>query len=199
MRIRFVALSYSVGNPGQSLERHYLELREDLIRQGRQYALAQHTSHYRPPVDIHETSSDILVKIELAGVQEDQLDITLYENALVVMGRREDDFDHDSALCFHEAQVHYGPFRAEIRLPAPVRPEHVHASYVNGFLRFQMPKRESGSGPSEHKEGSGEKSTSSGSLRRLDAAGLQPALAPGVPDFAQGHIILESTPVRRII
>jgi HSP20 family protein len=165
MRFRYVSVTYSFGNPSQSLERHYRELREDLLRQGQHYGLLQPSAVWRPPVDIHETTSNMLVKAEVAGMREDMLDITLYENALVVTGRREDDADThaDEPICYHEAQVHYGPFRAEILLPVPVQHDAVTAVYENGFLRIQLPKV----APSEP-----------GSWRRVET-GAEPAIAPG--------------------
>src|SRR5579884_1718476 len=134
MRFRYLSASYSFGSPSQSLERHYRELRDDLLRQGHHYGLLlQPTVLWRPPVDIHETATAMLVKIELAGMRDDSLDIALYENALVVTGRREDDAEHEEPICYHEAQVHYGPFRAEILLPTPVQQDAVTATYENGF------------------------------------------------------------------
>lgn len=140
MRVRFVADVYSFGGPEQSLDRHYRELRDELLGQGRHYALPHHAVTWRPPADIHETTDAVVVKLELAGVQEEHLEITVYENGLVVSGRREDDADLDECLCYHEAQVHYGPFRAEFRLPVPVERERAAISYDRGFLRIRLPK-----------------------------------------------------------
>ena len=140
MRLHYMAMMYSFGGASQSLERHYRELRDELLRQGRHYGMLQQSGQWRPPVDIHETAQAILVKLELAGMREDQIEVILYENALVVSGKREDDVDHEQELCYHEAQVHYGPFRAEIALPTRVQAENVGASYENGFLRIRLPK-----------------------------------------------------------
>jgi HSP20 family protein len=140
MRFKHVSVAYSFGSASQSLERHYRELRDDLLRQTHHYGLLQPSAVWRPPVDIHETATLLSVKVELAGVQEDNLDVTLYDNALVVAGRREDDSEHDEPICYHEAQVHYGPFRAEILLPLPVQHDAVTAHYENGFLRVRLPK-----------------------------------------------------------
>jgi HSP20 family protein len=139
MRVRYVADTYGFGGSEQSLERHYRELRDELLGQGRQYALPQHAA-WRPPADIHETPEAIVVKIELAGIREEHLEITVYENGLVVSGRREDDGDLEERLCYHEAQVHYGPFRAEFRLPVPVAREEAAVHYERGFLRIRLRK-----------------------------------------------------------
>ncbi len=141
MRVRYVADVYSFGGPEQSLDRHYRELRDELLGQGRHYALPHHhAATWRPPADIHETTDAVVVKLELAGVQEEHLEVTVYENGLVVSGRREDDADLDDCLCYHEAQVHYGPFRAEFRLPVPVEREEAAISYERGFLRIRLRK-----------------------------------------------------------
>jgi HSP20 family protein len=139
MRLRFRSISYTVGRTPASLERHYRELRETMLRAGQHYDL-QPAMPWRPPIDIHETPEAIQVKIELAGVPEDGLDITLYDNALVVSGQRENDIEPNEFVYYHEAQVRYGPFRADILLPAPIEHDAVQATYEQGFLRVRLPK-----------------------------------------------------------
>lgn len=140
MRLRFRSIEYQFGGASSSLERHFRDLRDELLRQGQHYGLLHPAAQWRPPVDIHETAETIRIKIELAGMSEDTIEVTLYDNALVVTGRRDDDSEHDGEVCYHEAQVRYGPFRAEILLPAPVRQDDVVATYENGFLRIRLPK-----------------------------------------------------------
>ncbi len=191
MRLRFRSVSYSFGGASQSLERHYRELREELLRQGRHYGLIHTAGQWRPPVDTHETPEAILVKIELAGMREDDIEVTLYENALVVSGLREDDADHDEGICYHEAQVRYGPFRAEILLPAAVRADDAQASYVNGFLRVRLPKAV----PSE--PGSGRRGASG---QREGTPSGSPQLNAGPSETLAGHGEDEVyTPVRRMV
>ncbi len=179
MRLHYMAMMYSFGGASQSLERHYRELRDELLRQGRHYGMLQQSGQWRPPVDIHETALAILVKLELAGMREDQIEVLLYQNALVVSGKREDDVDHDQELCYHEAQVRYGPFRAEIALPTLVQAEDVAATYENGFLRIRLPKAvpsEPGLSGSRHNKGMDE-SQDDGSQGHLDAASVNSSSA----------------------
>lgn len=141
MRLRFRSITYAVGGTPASLERHYRELRESMLRAGAHYGL-QSGSPWRPPIDIHETPEAIIIKMELAGVGEDDINITLYDNALVVSGHRENDIPPDESVYYHEAQVRYGPFRADVFLPLPVDHNAVQATYDSGFLRVRLPKVE---------------------------------------------------------
>lgn len=143
MRLRYKLVTYHFGEDQpsqQSLARHYRELMDELLRQSQRHAIAHRTAQWRPATDIHETSEAILVKMELAGMREEDIEVTLYEDALVVTGRREDDVGHGAEVYYHEAQIRYGPFRAEVLLPGPVRRDGVEASYENGFLRVMLPK-----------------------------------------------------------
>lgn len=179
MRVRYVADAYSFGGPEQSLDRHYRELRDELLGQGRQYALPHHHAVvWRPPADIHETTDAVVVKLELAGAREEHLEITVYSNGLVVSGRRDDDADLDDCLCYHEAQVRYGPFRAEFRLPVPVERDDAAVSYESGFLRIRLRKAAVADDP-ETREPSFTARGASGAFTS-DAA---PAGAPDAPIF----------------
>jgi HSP20 family molecular chaperone IbpA len=139
MRLRFRSISYTVGRTPASLERHYRELREAMLRAGQHYGL-QPDEPWRPPIDIHETPDAIRIKVELAGAGEEDFEITLYDNALVVSGQRKNDVSPDEFVYYHEAQVRYGPFRADVLLPFPVDRDAVVATYEQGFLRVRLPK-----------------------------------------------------------
>lgn len=183
MRLRLRSITYQFGGTSQSLERHFRELREELLRQGHHYGLLHPIGQWRPPVDIHETPDDIRIKIELAGMSEDNIEITLYDNALVVGGRRDDDSDHDETGCYHEAQVRYGIFRAEILLPAPVDREAVSAVYENGFLRIRLPKLTRSMPGSERGDASGVHKIEGDVHGNLNAA--PPSMPPSASTLAR--------------
>ncbi|HEY7982947.1 MAG TPA: Hsp20/alpha crystallin family protein [Ktedonobacterales bacterium] len=143
MRLRYKLVTYHFGadqRNQQSVERHYRELMDELLRQGQHHGLTHQAVQWRPATDIYETPEAIHFKMELAGMREEDIEITLYEDALVVAGRRTDDAVPGSAIYYHEAQIRYGPFRAEIMLPGAVRREGVEARYENGFLCLKLPK-----------------------------------------------------------
>lgn len=140
MRVRFLSVTYRFGGSSSGVERRYQELREAMVSAAQGMAYLHAASEWRPPMDVHETDAAILVKLEVAGVEENDIELSLYPNALVVHGIRRDDAEHSEVDCFHAAQVRYGLFHADVALPAPIQQEDVTASYRDGFLRIRLPK-----------------------------------------------------------
>ena len=138
MRYRFVTYRLSDGSQLQK-ERHYRQLVQDALRQSQQSMLQQSVT-WRPLADIHESLEIMTIKIELAGMKEEEIDVVLYEDALVVSGERHDNHQHGANLYYHEAQIRYGPFRVEVYIPASIDREAVKARYEDGFLWIDLPK-----------------------------------------------------------
>lgn len=138
MRYRQVTYRYTDGSQ-QERDRYYRQLWHDALRQSQQ-ALLQHSVTWRPLADIRESAEVMTVKIELAGMREEDIDVTLYADALVVSGERLDDHKQGETVYYHEAQIRYGPFRVEVFIPSPVDREAVTARYENGFLWVDLPK-----------------------------------------------------------
>ena len=141
MRLRVHTVIYQSGSTAPSLDHHYRELRSAMFHLGQQYGYLQPGAVWRPAMDIHETADAVLVKIDLAGMSEEDIEILLYPNAIVVAGERTDDSDSDEETYYHEAQIRYGPFRADAYLSTPVRTELASAVYTNGMLRITLPRR----------------------------------------------------------
>jgi HSP20 family molecular chaperone IbpA len=97
-------------------------------------------AHWRPEVDAYETATTVEVLVDLAGVDEDDVEVLLFEDALVVEGRRQLPPCEEGAR-YHAAGIRQGPFRVELPLPAPVDAERVEARYDRGLLRITLPKR----------------------------------------------------------
>jgi len=95
---------------------------------------------WRPDVDMFETAGRIEVIVDLAGVAEDDVDIQLFEDALVVEGLRRLPSCEEAAV-YHAASIRQGPFRLEVPLPAAIDPERVEARYDRGVLRITLAKR----------------------------------------------------------
>ena len=97
------------------------------------------TIAWRPPTDIYETLDEIIVIIELAGVDEEDMTITLFSDLLVVEGRREQPVTEMSAC--HRLGIKSGDFRSEITVHFPVDHDNMKADYKNGLLKIILRKR----------------------------------------------------------
>ncbi len=94
---------------------------------------------WRPPTDVYETPDEIIIVIELAGVAEDDMSVTLFSDLLVVEGRREQPVLADMNAC-QQLGIKYGDFRSEVQLSGPVEKDNVTAEYKNGLLKIILKK-----------------------------------------------------------
>ena len=99
-------------------------------------------SYWRPAADIVETATEVIVLVELAGVDHDELDVLLFEDALIVEGERR--LPAHTAGVYHAAEIRQGQVRLELRLPAQIDPERVDARYERGLLEMRLGKRGAG-------------------------------------------------------
>jgi HSP20 family molecular chaperone IbpA len=97
-------------------------------------------ARWRPATDVAETARSIEVTVDLAGVDEDDFEVQLFDNGLVVEGRRHLPSSGDDAV-YHAAGIPQGLFRLEVPLPARIDSEHVVARYDRGLLHVTLPKR----------------------------------------------------------
>lgn len=97
-------------------------------------------ARWRPDADTYETAITVEVVVDLAGVDEDDFEVQLFEDAVVVEGRRRLPSCREGGV-YHAAAIRQGPFRVDLRLPALVDPERVEARYDRGLLCITLPKR----------------------------------------------------------
>lgn len=95
---------------------------------------------WRPPTDVYETKDGLVVKMELAGMREHDIEIVLDERTLLVSGARPDQRPSER-IAYHQMGVNYGAFCVQIFLPWPIQEDAVSANYEDGFLRIYLPRR----------------------------------------------------------
>ena len=98
---------------------------------------------WRPDADTYETADAIEVLVELAGLDEDDFEVQLFEDVLVVEGHRRLPSCAEGAV-YHAAGIRQGPFHVEVALPSAVDADRVEARYERGLLRITLPKRTGG-------------------------------------------------------
>jgi HSP20 family protein len=110
----------------------------DLWRGGRARVMLAQPS-WRPPADIYETADAVTVTVELAGVEADELDVVLFQDALVVEGERRIPPGAPAGV-YHAAEIRQGRFRLEVALPAVIDPERADARLERGLLHLALTK-----------------------------------------------------------
>ncbi len=92
---------------------------------------------WSPPTDVYETETDYVVRVEVAGIRETDLDISFDNGILVINGVRP---DVNERRAYHQMEIHFGKFSTAIGVPGPIDVEKSTAEYKDGFLRVRMPK-----------------------------------------------------------
>ena len=91
------------------------------------------------PLDLREKNGNYLVKMDIPGVDEDDLRITFRDNSLVVSGERREERDEPGGQVRYR-EVRYGSFQRSIPLPDNVDRERISAKYRDGVLIITLPK-----------------------------------------------------------
>ncbi len=98
------------------------------------------TTSFVPPVDIYETEQSIVLKVEVPGVEQKDLDIRIENNTITIRGERK--FEKEvKEENFHRVERRYGSFQRSFTLPNTVNTENVTADYENGLLKVTLAKR----------------------------------------------------------
>ncbi|HUB18478.1 MAG TPA: Hsp20/alpha crystallin family protein [Acidobacteriaceae bacterium] len=98
------------------------------------------TAAFVPPVDIYEDEHKIVLKLEVPGMKENDLDIQIENNVLTVKGERKFEKEEKEEN-FHRIERRYGSFYRSFTVPNTVNPDSVKASYEAGILRLELEKR----------------------------------------------------------
>lgn len=99
-----------------------------------------------PNTDAWITEDGLVIKVELAGLRREDLELTMEGNILRINGRRADGCRGDGCPCtFLVMEISYGEFESVIELPEGFDLSQARATYQNGFLRIDVP-RSAGSG-----------------------------------------------------
>ena len=91
--------------------------------------------------EVEETEKEIVVRIELPGMDKKDCQVTIEGNRLILTGRKHFERVSDDSE-FHVMERAYGAFQRSIALPKNVRDELAEASYRNGVLTIRLPKQE---------------------------------------------------------
>ena len=95
-------------------------------------------AHWVPNTDVYSTDNGLVIKVELAGMRNDNLEIIVEGNRLRISGNRPDGC-RAPKCSFLVMEINYGPFESVLELPPGYDLSQAKAAYLNGFLRIDVP------------------------------------------------------------
>ena len=93
-----------------------------------------------PHTDIYEEKDQLVMKIELPGIDQKDLDITLEGDRLTIKAEKKEEVKEDATQ--HTRERYYGEYYRSVTLPYPVKEDKVSATFDNGVLELRLPKAE---------------------------------------------------------
>ena len=101
----------------------------------RQWATRPHL--WRPPTDLYETENEYIMRVEIAGMQDAELNIAIEGNELAIYGLRQPPSEQ---AAYHQLEVRFGEFLSIVDVPGVVDLDAISADYKDGFLKVTLPK-----------------------------------------------------------
>src|SRR5881409_988748 len=96
-------------------------------------------TYWVPNTDVYVTEGGLVIKVELAGMQREDLELTVEGNRLKISGQRPDGC-RPPKCTFLVMEINYGAFESVIELPDGFDLSQAKAAYQNGFLRIDVPQ-----------------------------------------------------------
>lgn len=94
---------------------------------------------WRPPTEVFEDERGLVVRVEIAGVREEDLQVIVDDTVLRISGVRRPR-EGEQRKTYHEMGIFYGPFLTEVLLPFAVELDAVEAVYEQGLLEVTLPR-----------------------------------------------------------
>jgi len=94
-------------------------------------------SSWTPPTDVYETEENFIVRMEIAGMQEDDFIVAVENNVLMISGNRH---DLNERRAYHQMEIRIGKFEIAVEIPVSVEIDRAVAEYKDGFLLIRLPK-----------------------------------------------------------
>jgi len=94
-----------------------------------------------PAIDVAETKNEIVVNVEIPGMDPKEFDISVSEGTLMIKGEKKQEKEEKEEN-YHLTERRYGTFIRSILLPQEVESDKIRASYKDGILKITLPKSE---------------------------------------------------------
>lgn len=90
-------------------------------------------------IDLYEKDENLIAEMHLAGIDPNQIEVSVEDGYLTVSGKREEKRDEKDKYYYYQEVIH-GDFHRTVRLPLKVDEKDISAEYEDGVLKIVMPK-----------------------------------------------------------
>lgn len=95
------------------------------------------SSIWSPPTDVYETEENYVIKVEIAGMRDEDFDVAVENNILMISGYRS---DLNERRAYRQMEIRFGRFELAVEIPVAFDMEKATAEYKDGFLIIMLPK-----------------------------------------------------------
>lgn len=106
-----------------------------------EYLFQKETEAFSMPVDIKEFENEYKVKIEIPGVQKDELKIEATKNCIKLQAEKHDEKEEKNSK-YHKSEFKYGQFQRNIYFPSEIDTTKTVVKLEHGVLKIHAPKLE---------------------------------------------------------
>ena len=96
-----------------------------------------------PFIDLSETKDSLILRVELPGIDPEEVEISVTDRTLVIKGEKKEESVEKNAY-YHRVERRFGSFSRSLQLPCKVEMDQIKAKYDKGVLKIVMPKCEPG-------------------------------------------------------
>jgi HSP20 family protein len=142
-------------DPQSEINRMFDDMFGSLMRRPGSQQRAQQLTEWAPAIDVLTKDGDLVIRAELPGVKQEDVDIALHNNVLTISGERKVEQEEERGG-YHVRERRYGSFSRSLSLPEGIDESKINARYENGVLTVTVegaaavhePKRIQIEGPS---------------------------------------------------
>lgn len=122
-------------------------LRDTIINPAFSHQLSmKKVSTWRPAVEIKQSENNYMVKVQLPGVNKDDIEVELDNDFMtitaVIEEEKEEKDQKEKNMKYHTCEFRYGKYKRTISFDHPIRSEEACANYKNGVLTITIPKQQ---------------------------------------------------------
>jgi HSP20 family protein len=129
--------------PPKGISKQLAEMEKQMGRMLRNMSLTRMApfsgGDWVPAADIYETDTEVVVCMEISGIDPENVSVVAEQRSVTVTGDRR--FPPiENASCIHQLEIEHGHFKRMIPLPIAIDPESTSSVYRNGYLLIRLPK-----------------------------------------------------------